>query len=47
MYIFDALCIYPGVALFVYWHPGRYLPYLGFRLPKGAHGSSDLEIQMR
>ncbi|CAG8896947.1 unnamed protein product [Penicillium egyptiacum] len=46
-YVFDTLCIYPCVALFIYWHPGRYLPYLGFRLPKGAHGSGDSEVQMR
>ncbi|KAJ5375734.1 ZIP metal ion transporter [Penicillium concentricum] len=39
LYIFDALFIYPCVALFVYWHPGKYLPYLGLRLPKRAHGS--------
>ncbi|KAJ5215615.1 RTA1 like protein-domain-containing protein [Penicillium cinerascens] len=36
LYVFDALVIYPCVALFIYWHPGRYLPYLGFRLPKHA-----------
>ncbi|KAJ5808786.1 RTA1 like protein-domain-containing protein [Penicillium riverlandense] len=36
MYVFDALVIYPCVALFVYWHPGRYLPYMGFRTPKQA-----------
>ncbi|KAJ5363551.1 RTA1 like protein-domain-containing protein [Penicillium cataractarum] len=36
MYVFDALVIYPCVALFIYWHPGKYLPYLGFRLPKHA-----------
>ncbi|KAJ5604514.1 RTA1 like protein-domain-containing protein [Penicillium lagena] len=35
-YVFDALAIYPCVALFIYWHPGKYLPYLGFRLPKSA-----------
>ncbi|KAJ5666397.1 RTA1 like protein-domain-containing protein [Penicillium maclennaniae] len=34
MYVFDALAIYPCVALFIYWHPGRFLPYLGFRKPK-------------
>ncbi|KAJ5805225.1 ZIP metal ion transporter, partial [Penicillium riverlandense] len=28
-YVFDALTIYPCVALFIYWHPGKYLPYLG------------------
>ncbi|CAI7602228.1 unnamed protein product [Penicillium glandicola] len=47
LYVFDALCIYPCVALFVYWHPGRYLPYLGFRLPKSAYGSSGSEFQMQ
>ncbi|KAJ5974491.1 ZIP metal ion transporter [Penicillium waksmanii] len=31
MYVFDALVIYPCVALYVYWHPGKYLPYLGFQ----------------
>ncbi|KAG9239467.1 RTA-like protein [Amylocarpus encephaloides] len=36
MYVFDALTIYPVVALFIYWFPGNYLPYLGFRLPKQA-----------
>lgn len=36
MYVFDALVIYPCVALYIYWHPGKYLPYLGFRLPKDA-----------
>ena len=35
-YVFDALVIYPCVALFVYWHPGKYLPFLGVRLPKHA-----------
>ncbi|CZR61014.1 related to RTM1 protein [Phialocephala subalpina] len=35
-YIFDALMIFPVVALFVYWHPSKYLPYLGLRLPKHA-----------
>ncbi|KAH8808495.1 RTA1 like protein-domain-containing protein [Xylogone sp. PMI_703] len=33
-YVFDALPIFPCVALFTYWHPAKYLPYLGFRLPK-------------
>ncbi|OQD99741.1 hypothetical protein PENVUL_c061G07704 [Penicillium vulpinum] len=47
LYIFDALFIYPCVALFIYWHPGRYLPYLGFRLPKGAHDNSNSGILMR
>jgi hypothetical protein len=46
LYVFDALVIYPCVALFVYWHPGKYLPYLGFRLPKGAHGRWDSDIRM-
>ncbi|KAJ6150481.1 ZIP metal ion transporter [Penicillium samsonianum] len=45
LYVFDALCIYPCVALFVYWHPGRYLPYLGFRLPKGAHVTCEIIME--
>ncbi|KAL5003688.1 RTA1 like protein-domain-containing protein [Aspergillus recurvatus] len=36
-YIFDAVPIFPCVALFVWWHPSLYLPYMGFRLPKHAH----------
>lgn len=24
----------PAVAMFTYWHPALYLPYLGFRLPE-------------
>ncbi|KKK16093.1 hypothetical protein P175DRAFT_0426608 [Aspergillus ochraceoroseus IBT 24754] len=36
MYVFDAVPIYPCVALFIYWHPSLYLPYMGFRLPKHA-----------
>ncbi|KAK9357768.1 RTA1 like protein-domain-containing protein [Lipomyces starkeyi] len=35
-YVFDAAPMLPCVVLFVYWHPGKYLPYLGFRLPKSA-----------
>ncbi|KAF8867134.1 RTA1 like protein [Acephala macrosclerotiorum] len=35
-YVFDALMIFPVVVLFVHWHPSKYLPYLGFRLPKHA-----------
>ncbi|RDW72350.1 RTA1 domain-containing protein [Aspergillus mulundensis] len=35
-YIFDAVPIFPCVALFVWWHPSLYLPYLGFRLPQHA-----------
>jgi hypothetical protein len=35
-YVFDAVPIFPVVALFVWWHPSEYLPYLGFRLPKHA-----------
>ncbi|KAL5343453.1 RTA1 like protein-domain-containing protein [Aspergillus crustosus] len=35
-YIFDSVPILPCVALFVWWHPSNYLPYLGFRLPKHA-----------
>ncbi len=36
MYCFDALVIFPVVVLYIYWHPSKYLPYLGFRLPKNA-----------
>ncbi|QKX62190.1 uncharacterized protein TRUGW13939_09349 [Talaromyces rugulosus] len=36
IYIFDALVILPCFALFVLFHPAKYLPYLGFRLPKHA-----------
>lgn len=32
-YVFDALPILPCVALYLYWHPAKYLPYLGLRLP--------------
>ncbi|KAL4785897.1 RTA1 like protein-domain-containing protein [Aspergillus varians] len=35
-YIFDAVPIFPCVALFVWWHPSYYLPYLGFRIPAHA-----------
>ncbi|KAL4980442.1 RTA1 like protein-domain-containing protein [Aspergillus desertorum] len=35
-YIFDTVPIFPCVALFVWWHPSLYLPYLGFQLPKHA-----------
>ncbi|CEL02901.1 hypothetical protein ASPCAL04064 [Aspergillus calidoustus] len=35
-YVFDTVPIFPVVALFVWWHPSEYLPYLGFRLPKHA-----------
>ncbi|KAL4881014.1 RTA1 like protein-domain-containing protein [Aspergillus karnatakaensis] len=35
-YVFDSVPILPCVALFVWWHPSLYLPYLGFRLPKQA-----------
>lgn len=35
-YVFDALMIFPAIVLFVYWHPSKYLPYLGFRLPTHA-----------
>jgi hypothetical protein len=35
-YVFDALPIFPVVAMYVWWHPGKYLPYLGLRLPKHA-----------
>jgi len=36
VYVFDALVIFPVVALYIYWHPSKYLPYLGFRLPASA-----------
>jgi hypothetical protein len=36
VYIFDSLVIFPVVVLYVHWHPSKYLPYLGFRLPKHA-----------
>jgi hypothetical protein len=39
-YVFDALPIFPCVALFTYWHPARYLPYLGFRMPRHARGTA-------
>ncbi|KAL2868578.1 RTA1 domain-containing protein [Aspergillus lucknowensis] len=35
-YVFDAVPIFPSVALFVWWHPSLYLPHLGLRLPKHA-----------
>ncbi|KAH8698587.1 RTA1 like protein [Talaromyces proteolyticus] len=35
-YVFDALVILPCFVLFIWWHPAKYLPYLGFRLPKHA-----------
>ncbi|KAJ6100173.1 hypothetical protein N7467_001708 [Penicillium canescens] len=47
LYLFDALVIYPCVALFVYWYPARYLPYLGFRVPKEANVSRDFELHTR
>ncbi|KAK6614292.1 RTA1 domain containing protein (7-aminocholesterol resistance protein) [Botrytis cinerea] len=34
LYVFDALPIFPCVALFNYWHPAKYLPYLQWGLPK-------------
>jgi hypothetical protein len=36
VYVFDALAIFPVVVLYIWWHPGMYLPYLGIRLPKHA-----------
>jgi hypothetical protein len=36
IYVFDALVIFPVVALYVYWHPGKYLPHMEFILPKHA-----------
>ncbi|MCJ1405651.1 hypothetical protein MMC11_008880 [Xylographa trunciseda] len=38
-YVFDAVPMLPCVALFVYYHPGVYLPYLGFRLPKNIRSN--------
>ena len=35
-YVFDALPIFPVVAMYIWWHPGKYLPYLSLRLPKHA-----------
>jgi hypothetical protein len=35
-YVFDAVPMLPCVALFMYWHPAKFLPYLGFRLPRHA-----------
>ncbi|KAL4920930.1 RTA1 like protein-domain-containing protein [Aspergillus aurantiobrunneus] len=35
-YVFDAVPIFPCVALFVWWHSSNYLPYLGLRLPAHA-----------
>ncbi|TVY84656.1 Protoporphyrin uptake protein [Lachnellula suecica] len=36
LYVLDALVIFPVPLLFVWWHPGAYLPYMGFRLPKAG-----------
>ncbi|TGO80691.1 hypothetical protein BELL_0002g00130 [Botrytis elliptica] len=36
VYVFDALPIFPCVALFNYWHPAKYLPHMQWRLPKYA-----------
>jgi hypothetical protein len=33
-YVFDALPVFVVVALFAWWHPGKYLPYMGMRKPK-------------
>ncbi|KAL4949034.1 RTA1 like protein-domain-containing protein [Aspergillus filifer] len=35
-YVFDSVPIFPCVALFVWWHPSLYLPYMGLRLPQHA-----------
>lgn len=34
-YVLDAGAIFPCIAMFTYWHPAQYLPYLGFHLPTG------------
>lgn len=36
LYVFDALAMLPSMAIFVYWHPGKCLPHLGWRLPAHA-----------
>lgn len=44
-YVFDALPILPCVVLFLWWHPSKYLPYMGFRLPKHIRKSpGDYEL---
>ncbi|PQE12574.1 hypothetical protein CJF30_00002456 [Rutstroemia sp. NJR-2017a BBW] len=35
-YIWDALVMLTCLALFNYWHPAKYLPYMQWRLPKHA-----------
>ncbi|PQE31002.1 hypothetical protein CJF32_00006039 [Rutstroemia sp. NJR-2017a WRK4] len=35
-YIWDALVMLTCLALFNYWHPANYLPYMQWRLPKHA-----------
>ncbi|KAK9234156.1 RTA1 like protein-domain-containing protein [Lipomyces kononenkoae] len=35
-YAFDAAMMLPCLAIFVYWNPGKYLPYVGFRMPKSS-----------
>ncbi|KAL4935668.1 hypothetical protein BDV06DRAFT_234117 [Aspergillus oleicola] len=35
-YVFDSVPIFPCVALFVWWHPSLFLPYMGLRLPVHA-----------
>ncbi|KAH8602675.1 RTA1 like protein-domain-containing protein [Bisporella sp. PMI_857] len=36
LYVFDALPIFPVLALYIWWHPSHYLPFMNFRLPKHA-----------
>src|ERR1700684_2697175 len=31
IYVFDALPIFTIVAMYIYWHPGKYLPHLDLR----------------
>ncbi|RDW65268.1 RTA1 protein-like protein [Coleophoma crateriformis] len=45
-YVFDALPILPCVAMFIFIHPGKYLPYLSFRLPKHARQAAHDNIEM-
>lgn len=34
LYTLDSLVIFPAIALFIWWHPSKYLPHMGFRIPK-------------
>jgi hypothetical protein len=35
-YVFDPVVMLPCFVLVIHWHSAKYLPYLGFRLPKHA-----------